>query len=76
VKSGCYPEEFFTLSIEIISTRSGSYISADGILKDLFSGTVKLTRGVLYTGAVFKIMIVKISDVLDTRSGRVPVIFI
>jgi hypothetical protein len=68
--------ESFTTETEVVAPVSGSVILGNGELVDVIRGTVISVRGDEKTGTVFfRMFIVKIAEVVVTRSGRVPITF-
>jgi hypothetical protein len=68
--------ESFTTDTEVVAPVSGSVILGNGELVDVIRGAITLLKSDENTGTVFaSISIVKIAEVVVTRSGRVPITF-
>ena len=75
IKLGSAPSDFYITETQVVAPGSGSYIGGNRQLVDVIRVANTFFRGVQNTGAVFSIFIVKISEVVVTRSGRVPITF-
>ena len=68
--------ESFTTDTEVVAPVSGSVILGNGELVDVIRGAITLLKSDENTGTVFASMIImKIAEVVVTRSGRVPITF-